>query len=179
MPKPKFFHAICLVLIALLSSPASAQIYKCPDASGRTVIQQLPCTDGQILNIKPASGPGTNSNSSPANTQENPPAENPPTPAPVPALPPPVPVIATPPTASQLEQDAELCLDWYRPFLLDPRGAYYTAPVRDKRTVKITIHATTRGGGVSTLPARCEIVGGKLDQSWTEYRAKEDRWIKR
>ncbi|MFD2379166.1 DUF4124 domain-containing protein [Ottowia pentelensis] len=27
----------------LLAAPAMAQIYKCPDASGRTVIQQVPC----------------------------------------------------------------------------------------------------------------------------------------
>ena len=28
------------------SASASAQVYKCPDASGRTVIQQIPCAGG-------------------------------------------------------------------------------------------------------------------------------------
>lgn len=40
----------------LLAAPAMAQIYKCPDASGRTVIQQLPCEGGKALDVKPASG---------------------------------------------------------------------------------------------------------------------------
>lgn len=48
------------VLFALsamsLAAPAMAQIYKCPDASGRTVIQQLPCAGGKVLEVKPASG---------------------------------------------------------------------------------------------------------------------------
>lgn len=35
---------------------ASAQVYKCPDASGRTLIQQLPCTGGTELDVKPATG---------------------------------------------------------------------------------------------------------------------------
>ena len=37
-------------------APAMAQIYKCPDASGRAVIQQMPCTNGKKLEVKPASG---------------------------------------------------------------------------------------------------------------------------
>lgn len=43
----------------LLAAPAWGQVYKCPDASGRTVIQQLPCTGGQALDVKPASGAGS------------------------------------------------------------------------------------------------------------------------
>ncbi len=38
------------------TQPAQAQVYKCPDASGRTVIQQAPCMDGQKLDVKPAMG---------------------------------------------------------------------------------------------------------------------------
>ena len=40
----------------LLAAPAMAQIYKCPDASGRTVIQQVPCAGGKTMDVKPASG---------------------------------------------------------------------------------------------------------------------------
>lgn len=43
----------------LLAAPAWGQVYKCPDASGRTVIQQIPCTGGQAVDVKPASGQAT------------------------------------------------------------------------------------------------------------------------
>lgn len=37
------------------SASASAQVYKCPDASGRTVIQQMPCTGGEKMKV-PSTG---------------------------------------------------------------------------------------------------------------------------
>lgn len=46
---------LSLVAVAACAS-AQAQIYKCPDASGRTVIQQMPCMDGVELDVRPASG---------------------------------------------------------------------------------------------------------------------------
>lgn len=49
---------IAAALAALmLTAPAMAQIYKCPDADGRTVIQQQPCAGGKTLDVRPASGP--------------------------------------------------------------------------------------------------------------------------
>ena len=45
-----------LLALAALSAPALAQVYKCPDASGRTVLQQAPCAGGAQLEVKPASG---------------------------------------------------------------------------------------------------------------------------
>ena len=47
---------LALAALALLCSPAWAQVYKCPDASGRTVIQQMPCAGGKEMAVKPASG---------------------------------------------------------------------------------------------------------------------------
>ncbi len=49
--------AACLTLALCAAGPAAAQIYKCPDAQGGTVIQQTPCTGGKELTVKPASGP--------------------------------------------------------------------------------------------------------------------------
>jgi hypothetical protein len=47
-----------LFLLLALGAPglAAAQIYKCPDANGRTVIQQVPCQGGQAMDVRPASG---------------------------------------------------------------------------------------------------------------------------
>lgn len=43
-------------LLLCACGAASAQIYRCPDAAGRTVIQQQPCTGGTKMEVKPASG---------------------------------------------------------------------------------------------------------------------------
>jgi len=45
--------------LLLSTAPALAQVYKCPDAGGRTVIQQMPCAGGSEMNVKPASGRAT------------------------------------------------------------------------------------------------------------------------
>lgn len=52
-------RALSLGAVAAVCLPAAAQVYKCPDATGRTVIQQTPCAGGQALNVRPASGHGT------------------------------------------------------------------------------------------------------------------------
>lgn len=49
-------QVMVLALMAVGSAHAQAQIYKCPDAGGRTVIQQTPCAGGQPLKVRPASG---------------------------------------------------------------------------------------------------------------------------
>jgi len=49
-------RALAGLAALLLAAPAMAQIYKCPDASGRTVIQQVPCAGGKAMNVRPASG---------------------------------------------------------------------------------------------------------------------------
>lgn len=58
--KRKTAAAQLLALAALIAAwpahDARAQVYKCPDASGRTLIQQLPCTGGTQLDVKPATG---------------------------------------------------------------------------------------------------------------------------
>ena len=36
--------------------PAAAQVYRCPDAAGRTVIQQMPCDGGKEINVRPSRG---------------------------------------------------------------------------------------------------------------------------
>ena len=48
----RYFLAAAL----LASGGASAQVYKCPDAAGRTVLQQTPCAGGSQVTVRPASG---------------------------------------------------------------------------------------------------------------------------
>ncbi|QXL84644.1 DUF4124 domain-containing protein [Comamonas sp. NLF-1-9] len=51
------FFVLLFLWLSVVSAPAAAQIYKCPDPSGRTVIQQMPCEGGKTLDVRPASGP--------------------------------------------------------------------------------------------------------------------------
>ena len=47
-----------LSLSALLccTLPVAAQVYRCPDAGGRTVIQQMPCQGGAQMDVRPSRG---------------------------------------------------------------------------------------------------------------------------
>ncbi|WP_298429002.1 DUF4124 domain-containing protein [Ottowia sp.] len=49
-------RSLTLVLLAASASLTQAQVFKCPDANGRTVIQQMPCPGGKQMDVKPASG---------------------------------------------------------------------------------------------------------------------------
>ena len=48
--------AISLLIATAVPASAFAQVYKCPDGAGKTVIQQFPCAGGSSLEVKPASG---------------------------------------------------------------------------------------------------------------------------
>ena len=61
---------------ALLAAPASAQVYKCVDASGKTVYLQQPCPAGQSSKMisrtaPPAEAPATKGGKPPANPEQD------------------------------------------------------------------------------------------------------------
>lgn len=83
---------------------------------------------------------------------------------------------AASPPRTQMEIEADQCLEWYRPKLLDPRGAYWREARRESRVITIRIyHANDRGGYDNKL-ASCEISGGRLDEDWTRIHARRDGW---
>lgn len=47
---------LAIVLTLFCAGTAHAQVYKCPDGAGKTVIQQMPCAGGQTMDVRPASG---------------------------------------------------------------------------------------------------------------------------
>jgi hypothetical protein len=77
---------------------------------------------------------------------------------------------------SDLELQADRCLDWYRPLLRDPRGAYTSGSASEKGVLSLTIHATNAHGGYVPLPAACEFRNGVLDEGWTQIHAKRHGW---
>ncbi len=159
-------------IAALLAAPAWA-VHKCTGIDGKVSFQDAPCTSGssEQIDVRPATGPARAVMPRAGTT----PVVLPP--APVPALPvPPAPAAPVPAAKSPLDREAEECLNWYRPLLRDPAGAYYTAPSKDRRTVTITIHATNGYGGYVLKSAQCDFNQGALDGSWTKIRAKDLRW---
>ena len=77
---------------------------------------------------------------------------------------------------SPLASEAGMCLEWYRPRLRDPAGAYYTEPSKQGRVLSITVHATNGYGGYVTKRAACEIHNGKLNLAWTKTHAERGDW---
>ena len=168
---------IATLALTAACMPAMAQVYRCPDASGRTVIQQMPCAGGKAIDVRPASGHAPVQ--APASQAK--PAASAPTLAATPQsapTPPPQPVAAGT-QQSPLDREAAMCLDWYRPMLYNPKGAYLTKPSKEGRVVKMTLHGTNVYGGVVTKEASCEILNGKLDNDWTQIHADRLGWGKK
>jgi hypothetical protein len=156
-------------LLAALCAPAWA-INKCTGPDGKVSFQDAPCATGkaEVLNIRRGGAPNAAPNIVPA-----PKAEAPATP-PQPAGAAPQP--AAPPQRARTEIEAEQCLDWYRPKLRDPLGAYYREPSKEGRVLSLTIYATNGYGGYVSKPAACEFTNGRIDNGWTKIHAKRGNW---
>ena len=63
-----------LITSALLAAPASAQVYKCVDASGKTVYSQSPCPAGQSSKTISRSAPAAEQPAADAKPGAKPPA---------------------------------------------------------------------------------------------------------
>lgn len=166
-------RAAILLACALVAGPGWA-INKCTGADGKIAFQDAPCAGkGEKIEVHPASGPAQPAQPA-APTAPAPPVA-PAAPAPGVA---PAPVAAPPAAAakSPLDREAELCLAWYRPLLRDPAGAYYTEPSKEGRVVSMTVHATNGFGGYVTRRAACEILQGKLNETWTKIHAERGGW---
>lgn len=70
-----------------------------------------------------------------------------------------------------------MCMAWYKPFLRDPRDAYFTNVGKDKRVLSMDLHATNGYGGYVIKAAVCEIYNGKLNEAWTKTHAKRAGWL--
>lgn len=162
-----------LVGVAAAHIVAQAQVYRC-DVGGRTTYQSMPCdataSAGRTVNVTPAN----TARSVPPVSAPMPSAS---VPAPAPARSPDPAIPAGPPPKSGLQRMAEQCLEWYRPMLRDPAGAYYRDAEYSGTVLSITVYGTNGFGGYVSKPAACEIKGGTLDEGWTKIHAKRRGWI--
>ena len=163
--------AICVAFFFVLLQQAWA-VNKCTGPDGKVAFQDAPCAGkGERLEVRPASGHAAAAAAAPSAPAAAQPLAAQPAAAPVPA-PAPMPSAAQSPLASE----AGMCLEWYRPRLRDPAGAYYTEPSKQGRVLSITVHATNGYGGYVTKRAACEIHNGKLNLAWTKTHAERGDW---
>ncbi|MCZ8254520.1 MAG: hypothetical protein O9327_02410 [Polaromonas sp.] len=175
------------IVFAAITAPVAVQaqqLYKC-EVGGRVEFRQAPCeasAKSESIKVRPA----------PAPTQAPTPRPDPsasapsykPTPsaqiapnAPLPSQPAaPTALPTTQQIKSPTERMADTCLEWYRPLLRDPRGAYHRDATYDKGVLTLTIYATNGYGGYVQEQGRCEFKAGKLDDGWTKIHAKRLNW---
>jgi hypothetical protein len=175
------FHRAIIAIPSLwlsIAASADAQVFRCT-VQGKQVYQQAPCEDtggkGQRMNLPASSGspapkPATGDSAAasyPASPPVSMPAEqsgggkN-----------------VDPERKAPLDEQADACLEWYRPRLRDPRGAYFRDASAEKGVVTITIHATNGYGGYTTKTAVCEFKNGKIDVDWTNIHARRNGWAR-
>ena len=156
-------------------SPAWA-VNKC-QVDGRVVYQELPCPGkGEAMTIRQIAGPPPAPEVGPPPPPPSQDGVKPLEQAPLPAAQVPAAARDSAPQKSILEREAEMCLAWYRHLLRDPKGAYYTAPMKEQRVIHLDIHATNGYGGYIVKRAACEIYNGRLDDGWTKIHAKARNW---
>lgn len=161
----------------LLAFPAAA-INKCTSKDGKVVYQDAACpTAARDERIRVYADDGV----------QVPPAQ----PAPAPRVGTPVPPASREPIAaaggaagmgpgatdaSDLDRLASQCLDWYRPLLRDPAGAYFGGPSFVSGTLTMTLYGRNGFGGYVPKKAACEFKSGRLDHDWTKIQAKRAGW---
>lgn len=164
--------AACALLY--LASPVWA-IQKCTGKDGKVVYQETPCEPGsQSAAVRVFAGQGQ-----PA-AQAVPPKAERRAAEPVPVERPATGQAASLGPQSEPEGAADelvaQCLNWYRPRLKNPAGAYADGASRNGSVLSITVYGTNSFGGYLGKQAACEIKNGQIDHDWTRIHAQRAGW---
>ena len=165
-----------LYLAALLAINTSASAaMKCSSSDGKTLYQDKPCLSGASAAQLQETG-----FSPPVYTQDSvQPIVVQPEPA-RPLQPPPAHIPMT-----VYEQEAAMCLAWYKKEIQLPASTQYVDLTKDQRVLTITLPVPVisinsqgiQSQSTTTKQASCEIHNGRLDDSWTRIHAKRGGWI--
>lgn len=171
------FCSVAGALTLALALPAHA-VNKCTGPDGRVSFQDGPCATGKAEKVNVSSPPLIDANAAAAARARAASAAAAPSTAPVAPTPAPTAQTQAPtqPMRSTLELEADACLNWYRPVLRDPAGAYFTSPSKEGRVLKMMIHATNGYGGYVKQEGVCEFKNGSIDEDWTKIHAKRAGW---
>lgn len=165
-----------LLALMLATSPAWA-INKCTEKDGRVVYQELPCepaAQGQSVRVFAGQG-------------EMPSRPVPPARAPIEQRAAPAEPVAErqpnrgaaslgPQEGASNEDLVAQCLDWYRPRLKNPAGAYAGGVSRNGSVLHMTIYASNSFGGYVPKAAACEVKNGRIDHDWTKIQSERAGW---
>lgn len=166
--------ALTAALLCCAAAPALA-INKCTDKGGKVVYQETPCQDGaQGASVRVFAGQGDPSAQPVPRKEERQAAEPAPADRPVPSQ-----AASLGPQAGTGDGADALvaqCLNWYRPRLKNPAGAYADGASRNGSVLTITVYGTNSFGGYVGKQAACEIKHGRIDADWTKIHAQRAGW---
>lgn len=161
---------VTAVILALVCATAPAwAVHKCTGADGKVSYQEQPCAGkGEELKIRPQGSPMPVAPT--VEKKASPAAATPVAAIAVPSAP------AGPPPKTELDRQADQCLNYYRPLLRDPAGAYHSNVSKDRGEVTIRLHAKNGYGGYVSKSATCEFKNDELDADWTKIHAQRAGW---
>lgn len=164
--------AACALLY--LASPVWA-IHKCTGKDGKVVYQETPCEPGsQGAAVRVFAGQGQPAAQPVPPKAERRAAEPAPFERPAPGG------AASLGPQSEPEGAADelvaQCLNWYRPRLKNPAGAYAGGVSRRGSVLSLTVYGTNSFGGYVAKEAACEVKNGRIDHDWTRIHAQRAGW---
>ena len=172
LPRMRHFSYLAALLAISTSAPA---VMKCSGGDGKTWYQDQPCLPGASAVQLQGSGfyPPVYPQDSvqPIVVQPEPARPLPPPPAHIPM--------------AVYEQEAAMCLAWYKKEIQLPTNTQYVDLTKDQRVLTITLPVPVisidslgiQRQSTTTKQASCEIHNGRLDDGWTRIHAKRGGWI--
>lgn len=166
-------RATVIASALLLLAPSAWAIHKCTSKDGKVVYQETPCPQsapGGAIRVfagqgEPAAQPvPKKAEAAPA----APAAADRPAPAGAVSL--------GPQSGAPVDDLVAQCLNWYRPRLKNPAGAYADGASRNGSVLSITVYGTNSFGGYLGKQAACEIKNGQIDHDWTKIHAQRAGW---
>lgn len=167
----------CYALPLLVAAAPAWAINKCTGKDGKVVYQEMACepaAQGQSVRVFAGQGESPARPVPPART----PIEQRAAPAEPAAERQPNRGAASlgPQEGASTDDLVAQCLNWYRPRLKNPAGAYADGVSRSGSVLTMTIYASNSFGGYVPKDAACEIKNGSIDHGWTKIQAERAGW---
>lgn len=164
--------------MAVLVSPVWA-INKCTGKDGKVVYQEMACErTSQSESVRVFAGQGdAPTRPVPAKPMSSSAAEAAPSNTAAPQRPAAQEAASLgPQTTASNEEIVSQCLNWYRPRLKNPAGAYADGVTRVGSVLHLTVYGTNSFGGYVGKKAACEVKNGQIDNDWTKIHAQRAGW---
>ena len=78
--------------------------------------------------------------------------------------------------AATLNAEANICLEYLKPRLSDPRAAYVGNISKDGTVLTMALYGKSVLGSGSPSTVSCEIKNSRLDEGWTKIHLERLKW---